>query len=33
VATLLAYIKIGIAHAPDYGQHYVPTWLQAGPTP
>ena len=33
VATLLAYIKIGIAHAPEYGQHYVPTWLQAGPTP
>jgi fumarate reductase subunit C len=33
VATLLAYIKIGIAHAPDYGQHYVPTWLQAGSTP
>ena len=33
LATLLAYIKIGIAHAPEYGQHYVPTWLQAGPTP
>lgn len=33
LATLLAYIKIGIAHAPEYGQHYVPTWLQAGSNP
>jgi hypothetical protein len=24
VATLAAYMKIGIEHAPDYGQHYVP---------
>jgi fumarate reductase subunit C len=23
-ATLAAYIKIGIAHAPSYGQPYVP---------
>ncbi len=33
LATLAAYIKIGIAHAPDYGQHYVPTWLQGGAQP
>jgi len=31
LATLAAYIKIGIGHAPYYGQHYVPTWLQTGP--
>ena len=30
-ATLAAYIKIGIEHAPNYGQHYVPTWLQNAP--
>jgi fumarate reductase subunit C len=28
-ATLAAYIKIGIEHAPHYGQPYTPTWLQA----
>jgi fumarate reductase subunit C len=33
LATLAAYIKIGIGHAPNYGQHYVPTWLQAGSQP
>jgi fumarate reductase subunit C len=33
VATLAAYIKIGIEHAPQYGQHYVPTWLQSGVQP
>lgn len=33
VATLAAYIKIGIEHAPQYGQHYVPTWLQTGVQP
>jgi len=27
-ATLAAYIKIGIAHAPSYGQPYVPAALQ-----
>ena len=27
-ATLAAYIKIGIAHAPNYGQPYVPAALQ-----
>ena len=32
VATLLAYIKIGIEHAPNYGQHYVPAAL-AGVAP
>jgi fumarate reductase subunit C len=30
-ATLAAYIKIGIAHAPNYGQPYVPAALQAVP--
>jgi fumarate reductase subunit C len=30
-ATLAAYIKIGIEHAPNAGQHYVPTWLQNAP--
>jgi fumarate reductase subunit C len=28
LATLAAYIKIGIEHAPNYGQPYVPAWLQ-----
>jgi fumarate reductase subunit C len=31
VATLAAYIKIGIEHAPNYGQPYVPAWLQTSP--
>jgi fumarate reductase subunit C len=31
IATLAAYIKIGIEHAPNYGQPYVPTWLQNAP--
>jgi fumarate reductase subunit C len=30
-ATLAAYIKIGIAHAPKYGEHYVPAAQQAAP--
>ncbi|HEX7271464.1 MAG TPA: fumarate reductase cytochrome b subunit [Casimicrobiaceae bacterium] len=30
-ATLAAYIKIGIAHAPNYGQHYVPAAVTPGP--
>jgi fumarate reductase subunit C len=30
VATLAAYMKIGIEHAPNYGEHYVPTFLQGG---
>ena len=30
LATLAAYMKIGIEHAPNYGEHYVPTWLQEG---
>ncbi len=29
--TLGAYIKIGIDHAPNYGERYVPTWQQAAP--
>ena len=28
-ATLAAYIKIGIEHAPYYGQHYVPAHAAA----
>jgi fumarate reductase subunit C len=27
LATLAAYIKIGIEHAPNYGQPYVPAWV------
>jgi len=30
-ATLAAYIKIGIAHAPHYGEPYVPPSLQSAP--
>jgi fumarate reductase subunit C len=30
-ATLAAYIKIGIDHAPRYGERYVPTWQQQAP--
>ena len=30
-ATLAAYMKIGIAHAPNYGEPYVPTHLQPAP--
>jgi fumarate reductase subunit C len=30
-ATLAAYIKIGITHAPKYGEHYVPAAQQAAP--
>jgi fumarate reductase subunit C len=34
LATLAAYIKIGIEHAPNVGQPYVPAWLQpAAPAP
>ena len=29
--TLGAYIKIGIDHAPNYGERYVPTWQQTMP--
>ena len=29
-ATLAAYIKIGIAHAPNYGQPFVPAVLTPG---
>lgn len=28
LATLGAYIKIGIEHAPHAGEHYTPTWIQ-----
>jgi fumarate reductase subunit C len=30
LATLAAYVKIGIEHAPHAGQHYTPAWLQPG---
>jgi fumarate reductase subunit C len=33
LATLAAYMKIGIEHAPEYGQPYQPASLQAGVTP
>jgi len=33
LATLAAYIKIGIEHAPDYGQPYVPSGITAVHTP
>ena len=29
-ATLAAYIKIGIEHAPLYGEPYLPSWLAGG---
>ena len=28
LATLAAYIKIGIEHAPNYGETYIPAWVQ-----
>lgn len=31
IATLAAYIKIGIAHAPNYGQPYVPSTVTVTP--
>jgi fumarate reductase subunit C len=31
LATLAAYIRIGIAHAPHAGEPYVPSWQQAVP--
>ena len=33
LATLAAYIKLGIEHAPQYGQHYTPTWVKPAGTP
>jgi len=33
LATLAAYIKIGIEHAPNYGEHYVPSWVATGVAP
>jgi fumarate reductase subunit C len=33
LATLAAYMKIGIEHAPLYGQPYEPAWLSAGHAP
>ncbi len=31
LATLAAYVKIGIDHAPQYGERYVPTWVNPAP--
>ena len=31
VATLAAYIKIGIEHRDHYGERYVPAWVQPAP--
>jgi fumarate reductase subunit C len=31
LATLAAYIKIGIEHQDRYGEHYAPTWLAKPP--
>ena len=33
LATLAAYIKIGIEHAPLYGEPYLPSWLAGGGHP
>jgi fumarate reductase subunit C len=33
LATLAAYMKIGIEHAPHYGEAYVPSWLATEPAP
>ena len=32
LATLAAYIKIGIEHAPNYGQPYTPGWVKPATT-
>ena len=32
LATLAAYIKIGIEHAPNYGEKYTPAWVTPGKT-
>jgi fumarate reductase subunit C len=31
LATLAAYVKIGVEHAPRAGETYTPSWAQAGP--
>jgi fumarate reductase subunit C len=33
LATLAAYVKIGIEHAPQAGEAYVPAWLKSPATP
>jgi fumarate reductase subunit C len=33
LATLAAYIRIGIEHAPRHGERYVPTWQQPAEAP
>jgi fumarate reductase subunit C len=33
LATLAAYVRIGIEHAPHYGEPYVPSWLAAESAP
>jgi fumarate reductase subunit C len=32
LATLAAYIKIGIEHAPNRGEKYTPAWVTPGKT-
>jgi len=32
-ATLAAYVRIGIEHAPHQGERYVPAWYQSGEAP
>jgi fumarate reductase subunit C len=32
-ATLAAYVRIGIEHAPQAGERYTPAWVKAGPEP
>jgi succinate dehydrogenase subunit C len=33
LATLAAYVKIGIEHAPKYGEPYTPAWVKPAPQP
>jgi fumarate reductase subunit C len=31
LATLAAYVKLGIEHAPHYGERYTPAWVKTAP--
>jgi fumarate reductase subunit C len=31
LTTLAAYIKLGIEHAPHYGERYTPAWVKTAP--
>lgn len=33
IASLAAYVRIGIEHAPAYGERYVPAWAQGAAAP